>query len=195
MSGSGAYREVLEALVHANAAGRQKLFEYLVAQGFELDRSELTGRLEGLPARCPLIPDSKNTYTFSADSPHALLQFVAPCADLAIFPSVVPEAYPLVLMESLAAGVLPLVSDFSGFADGLHQLQGFFGRELADRLRLPFDPAERVEGLVDRVCGLLRDFPDEETHRRLRAVAVEHFDWDVRAREMAAAYLRFATRS
>lgn len=49
--------------------------------------------------------------------------------------------------------------------------------------------------MVDKVCGLLRDFPDEETHGRLRSVAVEHFDWDVRAREMAAAYRRFAARS
>ncbi len=193
--GSGAYREVLEALVHANAAGRQGLFDYLVAHGFDLDRSELTGSWEGLSGAVPTYPGFEEHVHFLGRLPHALLQFVAPCADLAIFPSVLPEAYPLVLMESLAAGVLPLVSDFSGFADGLNQLEGFLGRELTDRLRLPFDPDDRVEGLVDRVCGLLRDFPDEETQGRLRTVAVEHFDWDIRAREMAAAYLRFAAPS
>lgn len=174
--GGGAYREVLEALVHANAAGRQKLFDYLVAHGFDLDRSALIGSWEGVSGAVPSYPGFEEHVHFLGRLPHALLQFVAPCADLAVFPSVVPEAYPLVLMESLAAGVLPLVSDFSGFAEGLHQLEVFFGRELVDRLRLPFDPAERVVGMVDKVCGLLRDFPDEETHGRLRAVAVEHFD-------------------
>jgi len=193
--GSGAYREVLEALVHACAAGRQELFKYLVERGFDLDRSELSGRWEGLSGAVPTHPGFEEHVHFLGRLPHALLQFVMPCVDLTIFPSVVPEAYLLVLMESLAAGVLPLVSDFSGFADGLDQLELFFRRELVDRLRLPFAPAERVDGMIDRVCNLLTDFPDEETHGRLRAVAVEHFDWDVRAREMVTAYRRFAIRS
>jgi len=41
--GSGSYREVLEALVHALATGDEALFGHLRAHGFDLDRSELTG--------------------------------------------------------------------------------------------------------------------------------------------------------
>ncbi len=36
---------------------------------------------------------------------HARLKFLFPCADIGVFPSIVPEACPLVLMESLANGV------------------------------------------------------------------------------------------
>ena len=192
--GSGAYREVLESLVHALARGDQPLFDYLVQHGFDLDRSELTGGWDGLGGPVPHCPGLGDRVHFLGRLPHALLRFVAPCADLAVFPSVVPEAYPLVLMESLSNGVLPLVSDFSGFADGLDQLASLIGDDLVDRLRLPYGTSERRRGIASRVSSNLDDPPDETTLRRLRGVAVEHFDWDVRAREMAAAYRRFVTR-
>ena len=190
--GSGAYREVLEALVHAIASGNQKLFGHLVAHGFDLDRSELSGGWEGIDGLVPTHPGFDDHVHFLGRLPHDLLRHIFPCADLAVFPSVVPEAYPLVLMESLANGVLSLVTDFSGFADGLDQLEGLLGRELVAPLRLPFTPQRRVKGLVLQASKLLRELPDEATRARLHAVAVEHFDWDVRAREMTEAYRRFA---
>ena len=43
--GAGAYREVVEALVHALTTGNQSLFEFLVEGGFDLDHSDLSGRV------------------------------------------------------------------------------------------------------------------------------------------------------
>jgi|TARA_B110000208_G_scaffold190514_1_gene254590 glycosyltransferase involved in cell wall biosynthesis len=61
--------------------------------------------------------------------PHNLLKFVFPCCDVAVFPSCIPEAYPLVLMESLANGVMPMCSDFSGFSDGLDELASLLSKD------------------------------------------------------------------
>jgi glycosyltransferase involved in cell wall biosynthesis len=183
--GSGAYREVLEALVHAMTTGDQALYAHLRAHGFDLDRSALTGGWEALPddvAACAALADHVH---FVGRLHHDRLRWLFPCADLAVFPSVVPEAYPLVLMESLANGVLPVVSDFSGFRDGLDALESLLGTELVAKMRLPVGD---VAGIVVALRELLASPPRGD---RLRRVAVEHFDWDVRAQEMVEAYARF----
>lgn len=183
--GSGAYREVLEALVHAIATGDQALYAYLRAHGFDLDRSALSGGWDALPgdvARCAPLADHIH---FTGRLHHDRLRRLFPCADLAVFPSVVPEAYPLVLMESLANGVLPVVSDFSGFRDGLAALEPHLGPDLVAKMRLPLDD---VAGIAARLRRLWADPPRGE---RLRRIAVEQFDWDVRARQMVEAYARF----
>ncbi|MHC4973785.1 MAG: glycosyltransferase family 4 protein [Planctomycetota bacterium] len=183
--GSGAYREVLEALVHAIAAGDQALYAHLRAHGFDLDRSGLRGGWDALPddvAACAPLTDHVH---FAGRLDHDRLRHLFPCADLAVFPSVVPEAYPLVLMESLANGVLPVVSDFSGFRDGLAALEPHLGADLVAKMRLPVGD---VAGIVAALRELL---PCPPRGDELRKVAVEQFDWDVRAQEMVEAYARF----
>ena len=191
--GAGAYREVLEALVHAFKTGNEPLFSHLVSCGFDLDGSELTGGWADVrgPLRfCPALGDHVH---FLGRLDHALLRYVFPCADLSVFPSIVPEAYALVLMESLSNGVLPAVSDFSGFADGLRTLEGLLGTELVDRMRLPIEPEIRVAGIAARLGDLLADTEALAQGDRLRAIAVEHFDWDVQARQMVHAYKRLVS--
>ncbi|MHC4550838.1 MAG: glycosyltransferase family 4 protein [Planctomycetota bacterium] len=183
--GSGAYREVLEALVHALATGNQRLFDHLVTHGFDLDRSGLRGGWEGMGGRIEASPALADHVHFLGRLNHARLRHLFPCADLAVFPSVVPEAYPLVLMEALANGVLPAVSDCSGFRDGLDALEPVLGRALVDRMRLPVG---RVDGMARQLQELLAEPPRGP---ELRRVAVEHFDWDVRAEQMVRAYRRF----
>ena len=198
--GSGAYREVLEALVHAIATGNRALFETLAARGWGLDRSDRTGPWEDVqryaadaPRRDLLLgagPAFADRVHFLGRLDHARLRHLFPCADVAVFPSLVPEAYPLVLMEALANGVLPAVTDFSGFRDGLETLQPLLGADRVASLRLPRDPERRVEGMADVLAGLLDDPGREELKPKLRSIAVEHFDWRVRARQMADAYRR-----
>jgi glycosyltransferase involved in cell wall biosynthesis len=196
--GSGTYRETLEALVHAIATGNRRLFEALVARGWELDRSDRSGPWEDVQryaaegARRDLLLGAgagfRDHVHFLGRLDHSRLKHLFPCADVAVFPSLVPEAYPLVLIESLANGIPPAVTDFSGFRDGLETLEPLLGPERVDRFRLPFDAEGRVEGIVDALAGLLDD-PDREALKpELRTIAVEHFDWRVRARQMADAY-------
>jgi glycosyltransferase involved in cell wall biosynthesis len=187
--GSGAYREVLEALVHAIATGDQALYAYLRAHGFDLDRSGITGGWDSLPADVSACAPLADHVHFFGRLHHDRLRWLFPCADLAVFPSIVPEAYPLVLMESLANGVLPVVSDFSGFRDGLAALEPHLGEELVAKMRLPLGD---VAGIAGRLQALL---PDPPRGDRLRRIAVEQFDWDVRAQQMVDAYTRFARDS
>jgi len=96
---------------------------------------------------------------------HDQLKFLFPIADLAVFPSVVPEAYPLVLMESLSNGVLPVVSYFSGFTDG-----------------------ERISALADNILHILASDSFKTIRPTLRQVACERYDWNLRATQMIDAY-------
>ena len=183
--GSGAYREVLEGLVHSIDTGNETLFAHLRDRGFDLDRSELTGAWERV-GPFSAAPLSSRVHFFGRLE-HDRLRYVFPCADLAVFPSVVPEAYPLVLMEALANNVLPAVSDFSGFGDGLTTLEPLLGKSVVDRMRLPMDAA----GITRKLTALL----EAEPVAGLREIAVEHFDWSVVAKNMTAAYGRLLKNS
>jgi hypothetical protein len=88
---------------------------------------------------------------------------------------------------------VPVVSDFSGFADGLRELEGHLGTDLVDRMRVPASGPFRVERIAQQLIALLGDRSIDALRPRLRDVAVRHFDWTVRAAEMARAYARFSS--
>ena len=127
---------------------------------------------------------------FTGRLSHRYLCHLFPCSDVAEFPSVIPEAYPLVLMESLANGVLPAASNFSGFAEGLDALAEDLGAEMVSLLRLPTAPDRAVISMADQLATLLQRGGDDELRRTMRGIAVERYDWRVRAEQMALAYAR-----
>ena len=199
--GAGAYREVLEALFYAITTSNKFLLLELCKKGMDLDRSELTGPWEDVqlylnnPVNLSTILKNgkilEKRVHFIGRLDHPRLKFLFPCADLAIFPSIVAEAYPLVLMESLSSGVLPIVSYFSGFKDGLDELEPLVGKELIEKMRISIDPYERVESIISNICSLLAD-PDLDLHTsQLRGIAVENYDWKKRAAQLVDAYSFF----
>ncbi len=183
--GSGAYREVLEGLVHAITTADEALFGWLVQRGFDLDRSNLSGAWQDVGTAMPRRCDLAGHVHFVGRLQHEQLRFLFPCADLAVFPSIVPEAYPLVLMEALSNGVFPVVSDFSGFRDGLDALEQLVGKDVVEPMRLPVGPA-RTAGIASRLNALLSGRPADQP--RLREIATRHYDWSVRARELVVAW-------
>ena len=196
--GAGAYREVLEALVHAISSGNQSLLLELCARGQDLDRSELTGPWQDVhyflsdPSNLSFILENGQTLGqhvhFLGRLDHSRLCHLFPCADFAIFPSVVPEAYPLVLMEALANGVLPIVSYFSGFRDGVDDLTPFLGEAITNKMKIPVDPVTRIEMVATNLTGLLADKSLRANTHKLRQIAVENYDWKLRASQMVSAY-------
>ena len=194
--GSGAYREVLEGLVHLIATSNEAMLERMVAQGNDLDDTHLSGPWADVQAylRDPerkaqllSVGDKLKSHVhFVGRLNHALLRFLFPCADLAIFPSVIPEAYPLVLMESLSNGVLPTATNFSGFKEGLDLLIPHLGEAFVENMRLPLDPEVRVQGIATRLSALLSD--GNERGGELRKIAVSEYDWAIRAQSMVEAY-------
>ena len=55
---------------------------------------------------------------------HAQMKYLMPCCDVAIFPSIVPEGGPLVLLEALASGCFPLGTYFAGMAAHIDSVAG-----------------------------------------------------------------------
>ncbi len=200
--GAGAYREVLEALVYAISSSNQTLLLQLCAKGQDLDRNELTGPWADVQSflndRSNLSFVLKNGHHmdqhvhFLGRLDHSRLRYLFPCADLAIFPSVVPEAYPLVLMESLSNGVLPVVSYFSGFKDGVDELKPYLGRSLTEKMKIPVDASVRVERIATNLNGLLARQDLQKIGPKLRQIAVDNYDWQLKASQMVSAYRAFS---
>lgn len=195
--GAGAYREGLEAFQHAMATGNRELLMALVEKGFDLDSSPKSGPF---PDIVKFFEDDaaveealavgnkiKTNVKILGRMNHDLLRFLFPCVDVATFPSVVPEAYPLVLMESLSNGVLPLVSNFSGFKDGLDELEQWLGPEWVSQLRIHNDPTVRVSEIASNLASVISSEELKTLGPRLRDIATEHYDWSVRAGQIAAA--------
>ncbi|MEM7119255.1 MAG: glycosyltransferase family 4 protein [Chloroflexota bacterium] len=195
--GAGAYREVLEALVYAISEGKTELLLELCEKGITLDRNDLSGPWEDVqqvlqdPNRLAALLEHGRELLqhvhFVGRLDHSRLCHLFPCADLAVFPSVVPEAYPLVLMESLSNGVLPAVSYFSGFRDGVDELKAYLEASLLENMRLPVDPTVRIPRIAAQLTALL-NAPLEDIKPQLRQIAEEHYDWTLKAAQMVEAY-------
>lgn len=195
--GSGAYREALEAIQHALATGNRELLLTLVNRGFDLDKSPVSGAFEdianyfkdeaALEEALGVGEAIKSNVHFLGRLNHDLLKYLFPCVDIAVFPSIVPEAYPLVLMESLSNGVLPLVSNFSGFKDGLDELEPLLGKEWVDNLRIDNNPEVRVAEMARNLVAVCGNKSLKDLAPRLRTIALEHYDWSTRADQVGAA--------
>lgn len=198
--GSGVSREIFEGLVYAIATKNEVLLDTLIAKGFDLDPIELSGPWRDVKAflsnhgrKTELFAhgsDLMNHVHFLGRLDHHLLRHVFPCADVGFFPSIVPEAYASVLYESLSNGVFPMASYFSGLACGLDELVPFLGPELVDMMKIPVDDDARIPGLIENLSRLLAANVPERTRPDLRRIAVENFDWQIRARQMASAYTK-----
>lgn len=203
--GSGAYREVLETLAYAIQEGDMQLLRQLASKGKDLDRNDLKGPWEDVQE---YILKSKNIEIlkkygtdlinhvhFLGRLDHNLLPHLFPLADLAIFPSVVPEAYPLVLMESLSNGVLPLVSYFSGFKDGVDELTPYLGETITNSMKIPTSADIRIPSLANNISFILENANNQEVKQKLRRIAEEKYDWKVRAQQMIRAYEKVSSDS
>lgn len=196
--GAGAYREVLEGYAYALATHNQDLIGQFAYQGIDLDRGNATGRWEDVIAYLSdeanlhwinqYGPKLKDKVTFLGRMEHSLLQYVFPCADVCVFPSIIPEAYPLVLIESLANGVLPMVSYFSGFAESVDELASDLDASLIDKMKISMDTPKRIRSMVDHLNGLLAESDDNQYRQKLREVVAERYDWHTKAQQMANAY-------
>ena len=199
--GAGAYREVLEALVYAISRSNQDLLLQLCEKGLDLDRNELTGPWEDVqtfldePGNMKLILEKGKNLDqhihFLGRLDHSRLPYIFPCVDLAVFPSVVPEAYPLVVMESLSNGVFCLVSYFSGFKDSVDDLRISVGEKLNNLMKIPINIEVRVNSIASNINTLLAEDDVQVIRPKLRQIAEKNYDSSLRAKQMTAAYKVF----
>jgi len=201
--GSGASRELFEALTYAISTKQETLLDTLISKGFDFDPISRSGPWSDVQS---FLSDRRNrTELFKYGSElldhvhflgridHHLLRYLFPCADVGFFPSIVPEAYANVLFESLSNGVLPMASYFSGLACGLDDLVPHLGQDLVDLMKIPVDDATRIPVLIKHLSQLLGNTALKSVRPMLREIAVKEFDWGIRAEQMVEAYSKVIT--
>jgi glycosyltransferase involved in cell wall biosynthesis len=120
---------------------------------------------------------------FTGYLPHDLLRYLLPCADVTVFPSVLAEAGPLVFLESLASGCLPLGSNFGGMAAHIDSLHGIVPDVALSTMKLNPDPGAMVKDIAGKVPTALK--LAEGCKSLLREAVVERYDWKNVARRLA----------
>jgi glycosyltransferase involved in cell wall biosynthesis len=200
--GSGTYREFLEALVYCLIHEQKLLFQTLVRRGQSFDRNLGNGPLEDVvnfistkKNRKQLFeygPLLKDRVHFCGRLDHSRLKHLFPCCDIAVFPSLIKEASPLVMAESLANGVLPSGANHSGLKDGLDGLSKNLEAGLIRKMRLPAEMEKRIPGFIRNIPALLDRAGNPTLKADLRALAVEKYDWRTMAEQLALSAQRFS---
>jgi len=208
--GFGSYREELEALVYSLASGRRELFRYLIEKSLSQMRPgeepfvEKPFRFLDALARRKEVKsyfdsaeqnDIAGHVHFLGALSHAELGRLLPCADGLVAASVCPEAFGMVSIEALASGVLPIISNQTGFKEIVDLVSGKVG-ELNDSPRVNIDEdmifniAENIIQNIKR--GNLRNPGLKEKFRQL---TVEHFSWERIARTYVANYAEIGSEA
>jgi glycosyltransferase involved in cell wall biosynthesis len=197
--GHGPMREPMEAMLWALDNGKRRLFEHIVEWGRYLEGAKETeplvhvqrylaaleqqGQLEEYFRRAREVRLSERV-VFTGYLTHRELRYLFPCCDAAIFPSIVPEAGPLVFLEAMASGVFPLGIYFAGMAASIDAVARELPTEAAALMKLRREEEHTVADIVSGSVGALRL---GRVHAvALRRVAVERYDWTAVGRKLVA---------
>lgn len=192
--GESTYRETLEILLMALDEGRGDLVERIIRLGWALDeRPQLEldkpkqyvadVGMETLLAWGRETQPSRRVL-FAGYINHKRFKHLLPCADLTVFPSEIAEAYPLVLLESISAGVLPVASYFEGLKDGIDAVSEGLSEDIREAMRIRIDDEPgKVHELARKIPDLLSR--DTSFSERCRAMAVASYSWPAVAQTMA----------
>jgi glycosyltransferase involved in cell wall biosynthesis len=182
--GDGPARGPLEELSRVTASGDAVMARALVAV-----REQLASPAEwgDVVADAPPIPDGASV-VFLGHLDHEQLASVLAVADVALVPSVFPEAAALVNSEALASGALPLASYHSGMA----ALDDSLAAALHDDVFVSLVAGRNhTRALADAAVHVLTTYPTRDPAFRMTVheIAVELYPtW----RGTAAAYLKMA---
>ncbi|MGI9412481.1 MAG: glycosyltransferase, partial [Hyphomicrobiales bacterium] len=195
--GHGPLREVLEVFLWALERGDRTLAENIVRWGSTLEGGEaapfeeIRRYFEALTSRGELndyFETAQRLITperviFTGYLTHAELKHLMPCCDVAVFPSVVAEAGPLVFLEALASGVFPLGTYFAGMAASIDSVAGDLPAEDAALMKLSPEPSRTVD---DIIANCTKALALGGIHaKRLRRAVVARYDWIEVARKLA----------
>lgn len=186
--GHGPLREPLEAMAWALEHGRADVLRTLAREARALagqrpepleDVAAFLDDREGAGALDAYFAGARerlgeDRVVFAGYLRHDRLRHLFACADVAVFPSLVREAGPLVFLEALASGCYPLGTDFGGTAATIDALGAALSEELADGMRLRPEPRYLVRDIARRTRAALDARPDPAV---LREYVVGRHDW------------------
>jgi glycosyltransferase involved in cell wall biosynthesis len=151
--------------------------------------------LAGLDARAVVVGFGDFRQQLEAISPpgtlftgaleHRHLRHLLPLCDVAVVPSIFPEAFGMVAAEAAAAGVLPVVSAHSGLAEVAAGIAEEVGPETAPLLSFPTGDAAALRERLAAILALPAEQRLELGVAARRAVEV-HWSWKVVAARLLA---------
>jgi glycosyltransferase involved in cell wall biosynthesis len=180
--GFGAFREGLESLAAALAAGDLEAARATVGE----DGRRLP-ELDAFLARTHALPALERV-SWTGRLEHAELADLLPAADAIVVPSTFPEAFGMVAAEGAATGALPVVARHSGLAEVSEALAAAVPEPVREWLSFPVGP-DSVEDLAACLAGWLAAPEDvrEAAREAIVAVTRERWSWDGVARTVLAA--------
>ncbi len=195
MVGFGAYRETLERLWAALAAGDRTTVDAIAAAGWAPEGGEerplpiLTDFLatppDGWEEACRLAAGSVD---FAGRLEHAEVARLLGACEAMVVPSTFPEAFGMVAAEAAAAGALPVCADHSGLAEVARDLDAELPAPARGLASFALAPGA-VETIADRLNRWLA-LPADERERARRALAAtvaRLWSWEGVARGVLAA--------
>jgi glycosyltransferase involved in cell wall biosynthesis len=151
--------------VHLLIDALRRLDARAVIVGFGPARGDLERQARGLDL------------LFTGPLEHRHLRYLWALADVAVTPSVFPEAFGMVAAEAAACGAPPLVARHSGLQEIAEAIEASYPRQTQG---LASFRGGDTQDLVGKLQGILRLTSDERTGlgRAARAVVVERWGWN-----------------
>ncbi len=176
--GFGGYREHIEGIITAFKTGDKKLAKACGKAGYFISEVKINDTFRTLKKK------ELKRITVTGILEHESLSLILPLMDLCVVPSKFAEAFGMVAVEAMSAGVLPIVNYHSGLKD------------IADNLASDFPEMENLihrdeETFFDNLSDKILDAADFlypsgigdrskriETARDLRDHAIKHYSWE-----------------
>ena len=200
--GFGAYRDALERLLAALAAGDLAAVRILAAEGRAAEGGPhaplmlleaFLDDLDGAADRAEYLAAARalgDRVVLTGRLEHEELAPLLAASEAEVVPSTFPEAFGMVAVEGAACGALPVVADHSGLGEVRAILADAV--PVGARAWLGFQTGPRaVRDLAERLIAWLQAPDDlrEATREGLVGVARERFSWDGVASGVVAAAL------
>jgi len=182
--GFGTYREHMEGMLHSLGSGDRSAFEAYARAGDFVEETDCGKWFR------PLSTYDTTRITITGIIDHDALRELLPLASISIVPSKGPEAFGMVAVEAMAAGVLPLCNYHAGLRDVVDEVAAV-SKELAALMSL--DRRNFVAQLPEKVETALKYlYPDgfdnqdkkRQVSEQLRQISINKFSWDGIARRL-----------
>ncbi len=195
--GHGPLREPLEALLWALEKGAGDLVQNIINWGSRLEGSgerplkeiqyyfaklKKEGQLEAYFESAQKYL-SRKSVIFTGYLTHQELRYLFPACDVALFPSVVAEAGPLVFLEAMASGCFPVGTYFAGMAASIDSVAGSIPADVSEWMKLNADENETVRDIIFKTKGALT--VEDRYKKALRKITVEEYDWQNISKRLA----------
>jgi glycosyltransferase involved in cell wall biosynthesis len=125
-----------------------------------------------------------DTVVFTGYLTHRELRYLFPCADVAIFPSIVAEAGPLVFLEALASGCFPLGTYFAGMGASIDAVAEVLPAEVAELMRISVDDSLAVNHIANNTSASI--VLANQYKAELRRLAIGRYEWRSVAKRLSS---------